>query len=290
MKKFKFILFIAVTTIFGSCSSDSDSSSSTDEYFNYKIAGETITITDWIVNRSEDSFEVVGTNSNEETIYFEFNAQGNIGSVTTYSPNDLIEQDRSAQNYYTNQSFDFNLVSINESSKMIKVTYSGKVYEDEYDTSSDFVLVQGDFQVKYTDLVPQVAGLGVFAKIAGTDFYSSSGDQTGGFFPSSNITLNSYDGGIYSIGVTTNHDNTTTGSYNFTPASSTNKVTLSKYNTTLNYFESLDCTGSVNITSKQVGSQLTVISGTYSFTAINPDTGEETQVTNGTFKDVYSNY
>lgn len=290
MKKIKIILFIAVTAILGSCSSDSDSSSSSNEYFNYKIDGETVSVSEWIAVRSENTIEVAGQGSNGKTIIFEFNSNGNIGSVTTYSSSDFSIPDRNAQAYYTNESFDFNLVSINENDKTVKVTFSGKVFEDEYDLSSEFVLVEGDFQVKYTDVTPQVSGLGVYAKIAGNDFYSSSEDQSGGFFSGENITLDSYDGDVFRIGVTSNHDDTTTGTTSFTPSSSTNKVVLSKYNTTLDYFEEYNCTGTLNITNKEVGSQLTIISGTFSFTAVNPDTGAQTQVTNGTFKQVYSNY
>ena len=291
MKKIKIILFIAVTAILASCSSDSSSSpSSSNEYFNYKIDGETVSVPAWQAVRSENTIEVAGQGSNGKAIIFTFNSNGNIGSVTTYSSTDFSIPDRDAQAYYTNESFNFNLVSINDTDKTVKVTFSGKVFEEEYNLSSEFVLVEGDFQVKYTDVTPQVSGLGVYAKIAGNDFYSSNEDQSGGFFSGSDITLNSYDGDVFSIGVTSNHDNTTIGTTNFTPTSITNKVVLSKYNTTLDYFEEYNVTGTLNITSKDVGAQITIISGTFSFTAVNPDNGAETQITNGTFKQVYSTY
>ena len=290
MKKFKFILFVVLAATLGSCSSDSSSSSSTNEYFNYKIDGETISVPQWDAIRSENTIEVAGQGSNGKTIYFHFNSLGNIGSVDTYSVSDFSVPNRGAQGYYTNESFNFNLESINETNKTVKVSFSGKVFEDEYNLSSDFVLVEGNFQVKYTDATPQVAGLGVSANVAGNDWISSNEDQSGGFFSGSDITLDSYNGDVYRIGVTTNHDNTTIAAYNFTPSTSTNTVKISKYNTSLNYFEEYDCTGTLNITNKQVGNQITVISGTFSFTAIDPNTSAQITITDGTFKQVYSNY
>lgn len=291
MKNFKFVLLITLSIVLGSCSSDDDSSpSSNSEYFNYKIAGETISVTQWEANRSENTIEVLGRGSNGKAIYFIFNAQGNIGRVDTYSYTDFSVPNRNAQAYYTNESFNFNLVSIDAANKTVKVTFSGKVYEDEYDLTSDFVQVEGDFLVKYKDLTPQVSGLGVYAKIAGNDWFSSNGDHSGGFFSNENITLDSYNGGVYRIGITINHGTTNTGTYNFTPSSTKNMVVLSKYNTALNYFEEFNCTGSLVITSKQVGAQITIISGTYSFTAVDPDTNSPITVSNGTFKENYSNY
>lgn len=291
MKNFKFIFLITLSIVLGSCSSDDDSSpSSSSEYFNYKIAGETISVTQWEANRSENTIEVLGRGSNGKAIYFIFNAQGNIGRVETYSSTDFSVPDRNAQAYYTNESFNFNLASIDAANKTVKVTFSGKVYEDEYDLTSDFVQVEGDFQVKYNDVTPEVSGLGVYAKIAGEDWYSSNGDQSGGFFSGSDLTLDSYNGGVYRIGITINHSTTNTGTFNFTPSSTKNKVVLSKYNTALNYFEEFNCTGSLVITSKQVGAQMTIISGTYSFTAVDPETNASITVSNGTFKENYSKY
>lgn len=290
MKKIKFIMLLSVVAILGSCSSDSSSSSSVDEYFNYTIDGQVISVTNWEAQRSENTIAVSGYGTNGMSISFEFNTNGDIGEVDTYSLTDASIPPRNAQGYYTNESFTFNLVSVNAANKTVEVTYTGKVYENEYDLTSPFVNVVGSFLVKYVDVTPIVPGIGVYAKVAGSDWYSSNSDQTGGFFTGSDITLSSYNGDVYSLDITTNHDNSIVGSTNFTPSSTTDIVTLSKYNTTTDSFDLYNCTGTLNITTKTVGIQYTVISGTFTFTAVDPDTSASITVTNGTFTEAYSNY
>jgi hypothetical protein len=290
MKKIKFIMLLSIAAILGSCSSDSSSSSSVTESFTYKIDGEVITVTSWEALRSEETIAVSGYGSNGKSISFEFNTNGDIGEVDTYSLTDLSVPPRNAQAYYTNESFTFNLISVNSSNKSVKVSFSGKVYENEYDLTSPSVDVEGAFTVNYEDVVPTVPGLGVFAKVAGADWFSSSSDQSGGFFSGSDITLSSYNGDIYSIDITSNHDDSIVGSYDFIPSSSTNMVTLSKYNTMTDSFDVYNCTGTLNMTTKTVGLQFTVISGTFTFTAVDPVTSASITVTNGTFTEAYTNY
>jgi hypothetical protein len=289
MKKIKFILLLSLVAILGSCSSDS-SSSSTDEYFNFKHDGQTINVTSWEAVRRENQIAVSGYGANGMSISMEFNTNGNIGEVDTYSLTDPSVSLHNAQAYNTNESFTFNLVSVNATNKTVKVTFSGKVYEDGYDLTSSFVNVEGSFLLVYTDIAAEIPGLGVYAKVAGADWYSSHSDQEGGFFSGSDVTISTYNGDQYALNVTTNHDNTVVGSYSFTPSTATNKVTLSKYNTTDDYFEEFDCTGTLNVTSKVVGFQSTVVSGTFSFTAVNPATSAQITVTNGTFTEAYTNY
>jgi len=291
MKILKLIPLVFALVILNACSSDSSSSSSSvDESFHFKYDGQTINVTSWEAQRSGNTIAVTGYGANGMSISLEFNSYGDIGEVDTYSLTDGAVPLSQAQAYYTNESFTFNLVSINATNKTAHVTFSGKVYEDGYDLTSPFVNVEGDFLVNYEDVIPQVAGLDVYAKIAGNDWYDSKSDQEGGFFSGSDVTLSSYNGDIYAINITTNHDNSIVGSHSFTPSSSTDKVTLSKYNSTLDYFEEYDCTGTFNLTAKEVGASITVITGTYTFTAVDPVTSAEITVTNGTFKTAYTNY
>ncbi len=291
MKITKIITALCLIVLTASCSSsDSGSSSSTSEHFNFKYNSQTINVTSWEAQRSENTFAVSGYGANGMSISFQFNASGNIGEVDTYSLTDTTVPSGYAQAYYTNESFTFNLVSVNTTTKMIEVNFTGKVYEDGHDLTTPYVNVQGDFNIKYTDVVPQIAGLDVNAKINGADWDEAKSDQEGGFFSGSDITLSSYNGDQYAINITTNHDNSVVGNHNFTPSTTTDKVTLSKYNTTLGYFEEYNCTGSVNITSKVVGSTATIIAGTYSFNAVDPNTSATVTVTNGNFKTAYINY
>lgn len=290
MKILKLIPLLFALVVLNACSSDSSSSALVTESFNFKYDGQTINVTSWTAQRSENTIAISGYGANGMSISFEFNSNGDIGEVDTYSLTDASVELHNAQAYYTNESFTFNLVALNATNKTAQVTFSGKVYQDGYDLTTPFVNVEGSFLVHYEDVVPQVAGLDVYAKIAGADWYDAKSDQEGGFFSGSDITLSSYNGDVYAINITTNHDNTTVGSHSFTPSSTTDKVTLSKYNTTLNYFEEYNCTGTLNLTTKDVGATATVIAGTYTFTAVDPVTSAQVTVTNGTFKTAYVNY
>ncbi|ESU29659.1 hypothetical protein FLJC2902T_01320 [Flavobacterium limnosediminis JC2902] len=291
MKIFKFLAAVVLSTALFSCSSDSSDSNPTEsEYFNFKQDNQTIPVTAWTAQRSEKTIAVTGTSANGMNISFEFNIYGNLGKAHTYSTTDFGVPLRTAQEYYAQESFTFELVTLDETNKTVKVNYSGKVYEDGHDLTSNFVAVEGSFLVKYTDIAPITTGLGAYAKIDGADWYNSKSDQEGGYFSGEDISLNFYNGDKNQISVITNDDDTPVGVYNFTSASSNNKVVLSKYNTTTDQFENFNCSGTLNVTEKVVGFQYTVISGTYSFTAINPNDSSEVQVTNGTFKTAYENY
>lgn len=296
MKNFKFMLIMIFALVLNACSSNSDPAPAptttpvnTAEYFNYKIDGETISVTQWQSYRVENSIEVLGTGSNGKSIFINFNSAGNIGRANTYSaPGSGIPR-RETQANYTNQSFTFNLVAVDDVNKLVKGTFSGKVYENGYDLTSPFVLVEGDFQVKYTQVAPAVAGLGVYAKIAGDNWTSSKGDSTGGILVNPDLTLHYYNGGVYRIGITINPGTLTTAPYPYTPTSAINKVVLAKYNTTTKSFDDYNCTGSFNVTGKVVSGQKTIITGIFSFTATDPATSTPITVSNGTFKSQYSN-
>ena len=291
------MLIMIFALVLNACSSSSDPAPAptttpvnTAEYFNYKIDGETISVPQWLAERRENTIEIVGQGSNGKTIYLNFNSYGNIGDVSAYSltPGSTIPI-RDAQQYHTNQSFNFNLVAIDDINKIVKVTFSGKVYEDGYDLTSPFVLVEGDFQVKYTQLAPAVAGLAVNAKIAGNDWYSTKGDLTGGLGPNSDLTLYFYNGGVYKIGITINRSASIIGTYSYNTTSAVNKVVLSKYNTTTRDYDNYNCSGSFTISGKQVLITNTIITGTYSFTAVDPATSTPITVSNGTFKNRFLN-
>ncbi|WP_339887512.1 DUF6252 family protein [uncultured Flavobacterium sp.] len=290
MKHLKLILFIALTISVFSCSSDSDNDpQSATEYFNYTDDNEVLSVTSWQAFRSENSLAVTASTSQGKSLQFEFNAQGNLGSASTYS-SDFSIPSRYSQAYYSQESFNFEMVNFDETNKTIEVNFSGKIYEDEHDLSSPYVNISGSFLVKYTVIIPSISGLKMGTKIDNVDWYSSSEDQEGGFFPGSDIRLNFYNSDKNNIAIIVNQNNTTASTYTFTSNSTNNKAILSVYNTATDYHDDYNCSGTLTITEKTVGSQLTVLAGTFSFTATNPVNSNQTQVTNGTFKTVYSNY
>jgi|GEM_PF-1351110 len=298
MKKLKnalFVLFVSVAV--ASCSSDDgepvnngNNPINEDDYFNYTIDGEEQDMVSWIAQRSEGSFAVSGTSASGRVVELQFNQWGNVGDVMTLSDDFEIPW-RNNYHYFRSNYFDFELVSIDEVNKKVKVNFSGKVYDEEYDINSDFSTIEGSFVVTYTNVTPVVAGLGVSATVDGEEWHDSDGDQSGGFFSGEDLTINASNDSKYTIGIVTNHDTTETGEYTFGPGDSSNKMKLFVYNTETHYEEEwTTVSGTMEITEKTVGMQLTILAGTFSFTAENPETGETVTISNGAFKKAYSNY
>jgi hypothetical protein len=246
-------------------------------------------VSNWGAIRSENTFSVFGESADGINVDFLFNAQGNVGTVTTYG-SDFSIPFRSTQEYFSDDTFDFQIITINEAAQQIKVSFSGKVYEDELDVSSPFVSISGEFLINYQEVSPTVVGLGLKAKINNVDWYDSKNDQDGGFFSGSDIRLNFYNSDKNNIAIVVNHDATVADTYSFTTNSENNKVLLSVYNPTEAYFEDYESEGTLVITEKIVGPQFTIISGTFSFTATNLGNNNQIQVSNGQFKTVYTNY
>ena len=295
MNNLKKVFFFLITALVVSCSSD-DADTVTNEQapitgadnFSYKIDGRTVAITNIVAQRSGSSLAVSGYATDGTAISVEFNEFGNLGGVSAYSISNFDIPTRSEFHYFKSNYINFELVAIDAAAKKVKVTLSGKVFDDEFDLNSDFSVVEGSFQVTYRDVVPAVANLGVFAKIDGADWHGTETIQSGGFFDGEDLTLYESNDTKYTIGIVTNNANSTIGTYNFGPALSSNKIVLAVYNpTTHEDVEYISTTGTMKLTAKTSSLPFTIIEGTYSFTAKHPTNGSTITVTDGTFKSVY---
>jgi len=286
-------MFFAVTIV--GCS-DEDNEVVGDnvsaDAFTYTLDNETMAVTTITAKKSEDLFAVSGRSSDGRIIEVHFNKYGNLKEVNTYSVTDTLAPVKTNYHYYKANFFDFELVSLDEETKKVRVTFSGKVYEDEYDLTSEFSVVDGSFTVTYTDVNPTVAGINVSAKINGNRWYATeTADQAGGTVAGENITLYASNDSAYSLTTILNHDTTEVGTYDFTTSSATNKVVLSIYETATNQNITFPTSsGTLKITEKTVGTEYTTISGTFSLTVFNPYTQANMPVTDGKFKRVYLNY
>ncbi|RZK08283.1 MAG: hypothetical protein EOO46_14220 [Flavobacterium sp.] len=288
MKKLTLFAFIAFSAMLFSCSSSSDSSSSTDsqEYFTYTVGGVEKTITAWEAYRTEDSFEVMGTNPDGTSMYFDFDVHGNLVRASNTPANSSSDPWLNSFMYYSSHYFNFEIVGIDEGNKMIKVNYSGNLYEEEYDLSSNATAVSGTFNIHYTETPPNVAGMGFNAKIGSDNWYGvSSGESIYGF---TDAHIWQYSGDENRFDLNLNENNIATGTFNFTPASTENRVGFAKFNTTTEDFTEYNTTGTLHITAIQDinFSSAKVITGTFTLTAVNG--GNTIQVTNGSFKTVYT--
>lgn len=292
MKFIRLFAILLVISVISSCSSDDTSSNSNSkESFTYKLNNVNIPIISWTALRTENFIEVLGVASDGSSIYVSFDKFGNFERVGSTSPINSSIPWRDSFYEFSSNYFNFELVAIDETSKTVKVNFSGKLYEDMFDLSSSSSMVEGNFNVKYVDQpAPEVPGLGTSLKINGTAWNSIKESQTDGFFSGSNITLVAQNDDAYSFALTINHNNTQKGTFNFTPSSTVNKVVLSKYDPATNLYVDYTGTGTLVITDKIVGSQNTLIKGTYVFTAKDPKTNNSITITEGAFKTIYENY
>lgn len=287
MKTIKLFAFIAFSSLLAvSCSSDGDGGGSVDatEYFNYTTDGVEKNITDWQAIRSEDEFEVMGTNDDGTSMYFNFDIHGNLGRAGSTPANDSPDPWMNSFMNFTSHYFNFDIVAIDEASQMIKVNYSGKLYEDEYDIDSPFSTVSGSFNVHYDMTAPMVPNMHFDAKIAGNDWYGINGSMS--VYGFSDVHLWQTSGDAWQFDLNINADNYTTGTFPFTASSTANRVVLSKYDTTTNEYVDYASAGTLTISEiTDYGWTGKILTGTFSLTATH---GSETvQVTNGSFKTLY---
>lgn len=294
MKQIKFLACLLVTAVTFSCSSDSDSNDSTppqtvdpNEYFTYSNAGTDVPIATWTAIRAEDEFEILGQAPDGSSMYLNFHDNGVLVRAGNTPANDSDIPWRNSAYDFSSNYFDFHLVAIDTANKIVKVTYSGKLYDDDFDLTSATAMVSGTVNVHYIDMAPTVPGLRLSAKIGGNDwlgvksYLSNNGDI-------SNIIMSYNSNDKNQISLYFNDTDTGVGTYDFNEDSLNNKVTLSVYNPTTREYLEYDCVGTFKIDEKTNTFGTTLMRGTFSFTATNPDDNSTIQVSDGAFKTVYN--
>ncbi len=186
MKKIKLFLFLlAISMGISSCSSDEGGSGpSGADSFSLTYDGQVKSVSAWQAIRQEGFINVTANTADGVGINLQFNPYGDLYQAFTYpstGSSTILHQNSSA--YFRANTFAFELVELNSTSKTIKVNFNGKVYDDEYDYTSNFVVVSGTFKVTYIDIPPSIAGLGTSAQINGQDWHGMA-------FSSSSSTSN----------------------------------------------------------------------------------------------------
>lgn len=291
MKKLQLFAFVCIAALAISCSSDDGGGSTGGTFepsFEYTFDGSPLDITVSQGSKSGNSMLVVAGDSEGNSIQFQFDKFGNLGSVSA-TPSDFEMPDYNSHKNYSGHYFTFNLLEINESNKTVKASFSGKLYEDEEDLNSDFKEVSGSFWVKYTEVTPQVAGLEVSAKINGNDWYSTNSFTSNGTGGGDTFIIHELSDDEYKIMLGFDDSDMTPGVRNFTPSTQTIYATVAKYNLQTKVYETYNATGTIEITDVEASGFISIVSGTYSFTTVNPDNSSQTiTVTNGKFKTNYS--
>jgi len=292
MKKLHFFACLFVTVLTVSCASDDSGENPGGENFQssfeYVSGGSTMNIIGSQASKSGNSMAVVAADAEGNSIQFEFDKFGNLGAVSA-SPADFELPSVYSHQNFSGHYFTFNLIAIDEVNKTVKATFSGKLYEDDEDLNSDFTEISGSFWINYTEVTPTVPGLEVSAKIDGNDWYSTNSYTTNGTGNWSTFIHHELGDDEYKIMLGFDDENMSAGIHTFTPATETIYATIAKYNLETKMYEKFDATGTLEITGTETFGIITIVSGTYSFTAVNPNDSSETiQVTNGKFKSVYS--
>jgi hypothetical protein len=275
MKITKFISFLFVIATLASCSS-SDSDGGSSAASSVVLDGTNLTITSASAQRSEDTFAITADVSDGTSVQILFNKQGNLEEFSYWEDVDTYFN----YQYYKSNYFTFNLISVNESTHKVKVSFSGTIYQDETDLNSTSKEVSGSFDLPYTVQTPMITGLGLHCKIAGNDWYET--DMWDNGWTDVDRKCISDDDNMMIIRFT--DSSIAVGTYNFTTASG-NKIQLGKFDTTAHDYTEFNTSGTMTITANTEYFGFRVIEGTYSFTATNPsNASNQVQVTNGAFK------
>jgi hypothetical protein len=282
MKKIKVLLFsLALTLGVSSCSSDGGGSGSAADSFTLTYDGQTKTVSSWQAVKQEDFIEVAGNTPDGLGIDFKFNIYGNLYEAFTH-PNTISSTitTKSASAYFSDNTFTFELVELNTTDKTVKVNFNGKVYDDNYDLTSDFVVVSGSFKIAYTEYPPVMTDMGTYAQVNGQAWHGlSSGSSSS---TSDNSTeLEILNGSEYKIGIVYPYFSPLTGSYAFTDNSYNKRISFSKYDVATHSLIEYDVNGTITYTT----ANSTYVQGTFSLTATHPINGSTITITNGTFKE-----
>lgn len=286
LKHFVFFLFFTIV----SCSTDSkfdpvEIIAPFEENFEISVNGQLLdTIVD--VYQIEDTF----TFKIFPESVISFNKNGNFGFVyldlhifATSGTKDFYSFANYSSNYFT-----LNIEELDEVKRTIKGSFSGTIYSNAQDLSSEGKYISGTFAKKYTLLAPVFSNLKNAAKIDGNQWFEANRYLTKGVPTNANIVYHSVSDDEYKIMIKYDESNINVGTYNFSETTATNAIQLSKFDVATEQYINYKCIGILNIVQKEnidpSGSQF-ILKGNYSFTAINPNNPADIiNVTEGNFK------
>ncbi|HSD09030.1 hypothetical protein [Flavobacterium sp.] len=288
MTKIKFIAFILFTALITSCSSDENNSdnASTVGSFDFVYNNETKKISSWEAIKMDDFIEVSGQTTDGIGIDFKFNTYGNLFQGFTHGVSALSTVPmHEVSEIFTANTFTFTIIELNTANKTVKVKFSGKLYDDGYDfesnyitNPSNFITVSGAFDVSYSNLIPNIAGLGTFAKIDGKDWHAMSFGSTTSL---SQTILNVENDGEYNLGIVFPRGDLKTGTFPFSSNNFANRISVEKFDLATHEFIDYNVAGTVTYTTVNDY----YVEGTFSLVATHPVNGSKIVITEGKFKE-----
>lgn len=290
MIKIKFIAFILFSALITSCSSgddDNDNNQSTDGSFEFVYNNETKKISSWKANKIDDFIEVIGETADGTGVDLKFNVYGNLYQGYAYGSNSSTLYEVSE--VFTSKTFTFTLEELNTANKTVKVKFSGKLYENGYDyeaiystNPTKFIPVSGSFALPYSDLTPDIPGLGTFAKLDGKDWHGMSLDSSTELIGFDKITtLNVENDGEYSLGIVFPKADIKKGTFLFTSNDFYNRISFLRFDLATHEYIKYNVSGTMTYTDVNNA----YLEGTFSLTATHPVNNSKIVITNGKFKE-----
>jgi hypothetical protein len=304
MKYIKYITIVVMVALSG-CSSDKSNSNSD---VNNDVPAEVIHKFSLFVNGVQSNLDGtrfstayrkehtihIGGEYPEDVIFrlqISFDENGHFGKMI-YKVQD--NSSLPAKYFYTNrnyssQHFNFIIQQYDQVNRRIKGSFSGYLFIDPENLSSESKFVSGDFDLPIVDMVPPVSGLINEATInsqywRSTNQFQTQGDNTGQY---EELNLHCLRDDEYKMTFTFHKTNSVLGTYSFTPATLINKIKLSKYDLTTSTYINYECTGTVQVLLRPP----LCFDGIYNFTAVNPTNPSDViQVQNGKFRIDYWPY
>lgn len=295
MTKIKFIAFVLFSVIFASCSSgddnnDSNNNQSAGGSFDFVYNNETKKLSSWEAIKIEDFIEVTGQTADGIGIDLKFNVYGNLYQGFTYGTSAVSSvPEHEVSDVFTSNTFTFTLEELNTTNKTVKVKFSGKLYEHGYDyeaiystNPTKFIPISGAFTVPYKDLIPDIPGLGTFAKLDGKDWHGMSLDSSTELIGFDKITtLNVENDGEYSLGIVFPKGDLKTGTFPFTSNDFYNRISFQKFDLATHEYIKYNVSGTITYTAVNEK----YVEGTFNLTATHPVNNTKIVITNGKFKE-----
>ena len=230
---FRAVALVLFVSLFASCSSDSATpvdNNTIEQHFDFTYADTEYPVINMTCVRGEDYFEAAGYTADNRTIDIVFNKHGKLISASAISTANGWENSFA---YNKAEYFTFELVNLDETNKVVEATYSGRVYENEYDFSSPYKLVSGSFKVKYTETTPQVPGIHYDAKINGQDWHGSQSTEGSTDFSYTDISGIADDKYELQLRLPYNTSLLSTGTFSFNESTLYNKMVLNIFDLSL---------------------------------------------------------
>lgn len=283
---FRLLLFSVITffTLF-SCTTDDSSNgpSISENSLTITIDGEEVEVAQFSATKAQSFIAVQAILVDDRSFDITFHQEGNLQRANVFSLNGGFSDSFQTAEFYSENTFDFNLFEVNESDDTVSGSFNGQMFEDGFSIEEgESLSISGEFNVPFNDLTPSINTTDVefFASIQNNDWYATNGTTS---VVSGNTTEWNYNETRYEIGYQYGDlSNIEVGTFNFGEDTTFNRMRLNVFTEGDNFEQEEFITeGTLTITRVEVNLGVYTIEGTFNFTATSPTTGEVINVSDG---------